>query len=120
MKTAIMAEVCLALLLVLASIATSQKEELSDSCLKDDDPAVQECIDRLLMSEGNINNSSCTDCKDKLVEKIKECKDEDTAQNSINELNKHCDEVAHGAAAIAGATLFSIIPALVAVSSALN
>lgn len=72
------------------------------------------------MSDGNIDNSYCTDCKDELVEKIKECEDEDTAQNSINNLNKYCFEEAHGAAAIAGATLFSIIPALVDVSLALN
>lgn len=72
------------------------------------------------MSDGNIDNSYCTDCKDELVEKIKECEDEDTAQNSINNLNKYCYEEAHGAATFAGATLFFIIPALVAVSSALN
>ena len=122
MKTTMMAGVCLLALVLTFTTAECgpSQEKRQTGCTIDSD--LQNCITKIgqITSQTTFDNAFCDECRDKLIDYAERCTP-NTVQGYRDTFNRICSNEDSGATAIAGATIFSTISALlVAVASAMN
>ena len=138
MKTGIFGAVCLLVLAFTIAECGLSQEKRQTGCTPDSD--LQDCIRRigLITPQTASDNAFCNECRDELIDYAERCspsvvdsyketfnricsnEGDQTPDNNDNDDDDDNDE-GSGATAIAGATIFSTISALlVAVASAMN
>ena len=126
MKTGIFVAVCLLVLTFTIVECGLSQDKRQNECTLDND--LQSCITRIgqVTPETATDNVFCNECRDELLDYAERCTP-NVVQSYEDTLNKVCkddknnnNKEGSGAAAVAGATIFSTISALlVAVASAM-